>query len=494
MKKVIAICMALLLSLPVSSAFAADYDFRNGLLEDATIIKRSSLPNEWVDNDLQTGFTLIIGQEYVVEFNKPVSIDVVYTNFSTSALRSMIFKFENGELHQYSFRETGDYFKTLGLKNVVKVTMSTGGNGPRLNELEFFGDYEKPTVEHLPVSDITATKDYKSVSLKWKKPNTTYLKNTIVKQNGVQIATVDPALEEYTINGLKAETAYNYELIAQYTDGEYSEPVSIVITTDAEPKPIGEVIDLTGKAKHNRVDLSWQLPKTNELKHVIIYRDTLEKNFLDKLLGISTVSAAATPIFETNGTYFNDLTVEPETKYEYTVTTLSTDKVESDGVSVTVTTLKEPSPEIEGGGFEKDPETGDFTYTWTQPTSGEVKVMVGGKLYKTVPASNGEIVIPAADMKFTFLGKPDVSLIPVSPDGKEGKPVNPPASGGGSDGSGGGIGEIDMPFKVNDLVMTTFQLIGLLAGIILTALAIQLVPRLIEIIKSSIRKQREVRK
>lgn len=424
-------------------------------------------------------------------FDKPVNV----TGYSLHSFADVRLSIEGEEGHVLDVKKEGSYKSNVKIKNATSVCLSTTDSYERKIILfELYGEEILP-ITYDVVTDLEETHDFESVDLTWNTPENIELKNIVVKKNGVELATLNHTVRNYKVTGLNADTSYTFEVFARYSDGGLSDAVSISVKTDSKPpppEPVEEVKDLTAKSTHERVDLSWTLPEVDNLKHVIIYRDTLKKNLFDKLLGVSTVKAADTPIFETNGTFFKDLTVQPETKYEYTLTTMSTDKIESDGVSIQVITPKEPIPEIEGGGHEKDPETGDYTYTWLKPTEGQVKVMVGGKLYKTVPAADGKIVIPAADMKFTLLGQPDVKLIPVSPDGNEGKPVSPP-SGGGDGGGTGGIGSGSLPFKPGDLMTTTFQLIGLLSGIILIALVIQLVPRIVAVIKASIAKGRAVK-
>lgn len=453
------------------------------------------------DGDLSTGETFLRdGDGLEVLFPEAINVKKMRFSFTTTRTNeiAVFIDYKNGGatyIQVYKSDLSGRDI-LLNLENVKRIrvisnhSVSSAGT-VKIDEFDIFIDESEI---YSPITNLIETHDHESVNLKWKNPVDGRLSEVQILQDGFLIDTLQ-GKEEYLVKNLASETMYKFEVIAKYSNGMKSTPAMINVMTAAKPKPkpAGDIEELKAEIKYNRVDLSWTLPHSENLKHVIIYRDTLKKSFFDKMLGVRTVKAA-TPIFETNGTYFNDLTVEPETKYEYTLTTMSTEKVESDGVTVQVTTPKEPDPVIEDGGFEKDPEKGDYTYTW-KATTGEVKVMVGGKLYKTVPASDGKIVIPAADMKFTLLGKPNVELIPVRADGTEGKPVSPPVSGGGGEGgTGAGMKEIELPFKLNDLVLTTFQMIGLLAGIILIALAIQLVPRLIEIIKKSIQNGRTVRK
>jgi len=498
MKRCLPILVFLYLFLPTSNSLA----FEGGLIEgkSPTSSRNTYNAENLTDNNLNTYGEIYPLGNVIYEFESPVFISKVYVKYvEPKDTGQTIEFFDASNKRIFSIPSTtldkiNPYIATVDIDNVkfVKINNNNTIYRFRISEIDFYGqDYIEP-IQYDEVTNLLEKHDFNSVDLSWTNPANEKISGIVIKQNGVEIKNLSPATETYRITGLSPETTYEYDVIARYSDGGESKSVTVIVTTDSEPPPLmpaGEVTKLKADTKHDRVDLSWALPESDNFKHVIIYRDMLEKNFFDKLLGVATVKAAATPIFETNGTYFNDLTVEPERKYEYTLTTMSTDKIESDGVSVTVTTPKEPDPEIEGGGHEKDPETGDFTYTWSKPNEGEVKVMVGGKLYATVPASDGKITIPAANMKYTFLGKPDVQLTPVSQDGKEGKPVSPPASGSDGGGSSGGVGPESIPFKVNDLVMTTFQIIGLLSGILLIVLAIQLTPRIIAIIKQSIKKR-----
>lgn len=254
------------------------------------------------------------------------------------------------------------------------------------------------------------------------------------------------------------------------------------IPEEPEPIPAGDVMELSAKADYDRVDLAWRLPKNDNLKHVNIYREKLNKTMFDRLLGVKSVSAAGDKIFETNGTYFNDLTVAADTKYEYTLTTESTEGLESDGVSVTAITPKKPGPEMGGEETEVD-EAGNYTFKWTSPTTGKVRILVGGKEYAVVNAADLEIKIPAADMKFTFTGAPDVKLIPIDEDGNEGAPTAPPPPDGGS-------GVVKLPFGPTDVLSGTFGFIGILSGLILLVIVIYFTPRIIQLIKKAMEKER----
>src|SRR5690606_30948654 len=106
----------------------------------------------------------------------------------------------------------------------------------------------------------------------------------------------------------------------------------------------------------------------------------------------SSTTGATTKIFETNGTYFNDLTVEPKTTYDYRLTTTD-GYTETSGVDITTTTPAAPVPEMGGVVVEPQPN-GDYLYKWETPAAGQVKIIVGGEEYTTVPAEDKQLLIP----------------------------------------------------------------------------------------------------
>lgn len=161
-------------------------------------------------------------------------------------------------------------------------------------------------------------------------------------QDGQLVDTLTPDATNYTFSNLASNTSYDFKFTVVDAAGNESSGASETVTTN-ESLPLGEVKDLEIEAKYDRVDLSWTLPESDKLQHVNIYRDEIvESSAMESIFGVSRVYAATTKIFETNGTYFNDLTVEPEKQYEYTVTTTDTNGIESTGVTVTTSIPKAP--------------------------------------------------------------------------------------------------------------------------------------------------------
>lgn len=487
-KKIIAIVMALFLLFSGTNVFAEETErhYSNGYFDHAIENVDYTLSAAAVEGGLSGVRKAIDNLEntymkrsnpspaghFVANFLKPIDLEGYYILLKGS--ETVTIMLNDGTELTYTNVNSG--YHDLQLENVTQIRIVLTSASQIMYEFEVFAT--KPT--YGPVVNLKETHNYNSAYLTWTNPKSAEFESVIIKKDGVEIVELPKTTTSYNVKNLESDSIYDFEVIAKYSDGGISKSAFISIKTN-QTKTAGEITGLKAKTTHERVDLSWSLPNAENFQHVIIYRDTLNEMTIK-------AATAPTPIFETNGTYFNDLTVKPETTYEYKLTTLSTDQIESEGVFVQVTTPEEPVAPIEGGGHEKDPVTGDFTYIWSKPTTGEVKVMVGGKLYATVPASDGQIVIPASDMKYTVLFEPDVTLIPVSETGKEGSGVKPPTTDGGT---GGIIDNVKVPFGANDLLKAGTNLFLVVGPFVLLALAFLLVPRLRNLLVQAFRGKKD---
>jgi hypothetical protein len=317
------------------------------------------------------------------------------------------------------------------------------------------------------VSNLLYTKDYKSINFTWENPTIEEFTGVKVFRDGTLIDTLDKSITTLNQEGLSPIKEYSYKFISIYSTGFESKPTTITVKTDELPV-VKDVKEVSVKATYNRVNIDWTLPTQEGLKHVNIYRKKIEKEpgFFESIFSLSGTKVYAadpeTKIFETNGTYFNDLTVKPESEYQYTLTTQTDDGRESKGVIVKAITGEEPEPVLKDDGFSVDTD-GNYVFKWTEPTTGKVKVLIDGSHYKTVEASNNQIIIPKSDLKFNSFGDPKVSLIPVSPNGKEGDRTNL---------DNNFLENIKLPFEVTDLLKTIMGILGLVAPIILLTLVI----------------------
>lgn len=372
-------------------------------------------------------------------------------------------------------------------ENILSIKpFDAKGDGTYPELAQNYGEFGEIVPPPKDVENITETHSETSVTLSWLVPSDQNIDYVEIYQDGELIKT-NLTTSSLKISELSPNTNFVFKIVTVNDKGIKSNGVSITVKT-SEIKP-DEVLDVTAEPKHNRVNISWKLPQSNFFSHVNIYRKTVEKekqNFFQRLFLGSIVSASEeedgfTPLFETNGTYWNDLTVQPKTVYDYKLTTTTIDKKESEGVVVTVETLAEPKPVLDGGDYKKD-ENGDYLFTWTKPTTGKVKVLIDGKEYKSVDASLKELLIPKEDMIYDFLSNPKVQLIPISESGKEGETVKP---------GGDKIGGAKMPFGPTDLLKSTLGLLGVIAPILLLSLAIIYFRPIKNVIVKAVQNQRE---
>lgn len=327
-----------------------------------------------------------------------------------------------------------------------------------------------------------AAENYHSVNIDFEKPILNEYEKTVLYYDGSAVAETE---HDYFFNveGLEPGMNHEFSLVTVTNDGHESEGVTVSAETPEAPE-IEDVRNVYADPDYNRVDLGWQNPQYNpNFEKVKIYRKDIENESVSFNLFGSRVSAAEDeydPLFETNGTTFNDLSVEPESEYEYKLTTENVNGVESDGVFVQASTETEPPPEM-GGISGDENEDGSYTISWSSPTTGEVEIMVGGSTYVTVPAADGTYTIPEADMSWTAFGNPNVSVVPISEYGTVGGSMNPDRPFSAS----------SLPFSAADLLSSSVAIMTVFGGFLLLGLVILLFPRIIKLFRRAIQ-QRQV--
>jgi hypothetical protein len=371
---------------------------------------------------------------------------------------------------------------TPGSSYTVQVAASWSDETESTGITKVFNTLEPPdTTAPGNVTNLIATPTFNSISLSWTNPTDQDFAKVNVYEDGIykRSVTATEGSSAYFGN-LDPDTIYSFKVTSVDFTGNESSGAEIEVKTLSLPE-VKKIQNLSATTKFDRVKLSWTLPESEHFHHVNIYRKVVEeKSFFESLfsLGVITVSAADTedgykPMFETNGTYWTDLTVEPETKYEYKLTSENEDGREStDGVVVQVATPEEPKPVIKDAQFQQD-TNGDYVIRWSEPTTGNVKIKVGGKDYKTVPANLKTYTIPKKDLAFTTVGDPDVTIQPVTERGTEGDAVSSP--------------KMNLPFSAKDLVESGNGLLWLVGPFILLALAFLLVPKFRELIFTAFR-------
>lgn len=412
--------------------------------------------NKMTDNDDNTYITLDrIRNTVFYIFDNPVDIRG-YRLFSIDGTTSARYKFEifdNNDKSIYSVSSnynggtapiSWNKIYNVSLTNVKKIRLTVFPDQILLiSDIKIF---EKMPLEN--ISNLKTDISYDRINFSWNNPLDENFSHVEINYNGKTKIIYGNTT---TIDGLTPSIKYTFDIYSVYKDSKKSPVKKVDVLTLPKPEDIKY---LTGNTTARSVNLKWGNPE--KMDKVIIYRKNLKN------------TSSEFKIFETVGTDFEDIDVNPDTEYEYRVTTVL-NGLESQGVKVRVKTKQEPPPKIEDGGFEKQPN-GDYLFKWTAPKKGKVKVLIDGKDYKTVDASLLEILIPANHMKYDFLGNPKVSLVAISEDGKEGIPSKPkpidPESGG-----------TQTPFSVEDLIKTGFNLMWLIGPILLLALSFLLFPK-----------------
>ena len=180
-------------------------------------------------------------------------------------------------------------------------------------------------------------------------------------------------------------------------------------------------------------------------------------------------------------------TFEHEMKIQEDMIPAMIDGKESDGV---VTNVKTPKVSVIGSGVTAPTdESGLYVVKWDAPTTGQMKVLVGDKLYTTVAASTKQVSIPKSDIKYDLFNMPQVQLLHVDDNGQESAITRPD---GASGNNGGGLGsipgasaelaEILSPLK---LLGSGVGLLGVVGAFVLLGLAFRVVPHLVKTIRSS---------
>lgn len=370
----------------------------------------------------------------------------------------------------------------INISNVKSIKIFPLSYGYNLFELDIYPI--KDNIPPAPVSNLIATEigsDYFSIS--FNNPlDKDFIGNNIYI-NDVLKTTLDKTKNSYTFTNLNPNTSYTVKVISFDDNYNYSNETKITIRTLLPPPE--EVKNLALEAEYDRVKLSWTPPDSEFFHHVKIYRKKVEQqSFWDQLFGTTAVSAETTsdgytPMFETNGTYWTDLTVTPETTYSYKVTSVNIEGDESQGVTVETTTPSEPVPVLTGVATTQN-ENGDYVVTWASPTKGIVKVLIAGKEYAQVDAATKQIVIKKEDMKTDLFGAYAATLIPIGEYGTEGQAVNVPSLGG----------KIDFPLSFQDFIETTISILAWVAPFILLSLVFIFWRPIFNFIKKAISERR----
>lgn len=433
-----------------------------------TIIQKNGKPyltptRTPTDNNKSTAVSLSDGANFTINLDYASNITALYMDVLTgiSDFKVEFYANENAVDLISSFIPKGNRIKSpIDVKNVKSVkVIGLSSYGNNLNDVVFYG--HTVPVEHVEISNLTNSPTVDSVQLNWTNPKNSSFTGVNIYKNDTFIKSVDHPINTFTDNEVQEGKTYSYKVTSKFPDGHETPGI---LTNAVVPKtPVLRITDLTHNENHSRVIFEWKNPIDSTFKWIKIYRN-------DQIIAGSI----------TENTFTDDKEIKPNTTYNYRFEIVNNKGRIFPGEELTVNVPAAPpapQPVIGGGGFEEQPN-GDYTATWETPVTGEIRVYVGGNLFRTVPASSQSITIPAADMVYTFIGDPDVRLQPVSEDGTEGETESPPPS-------------VDTPFSVEDLIGSGSSLFLYVAPFLLLSLSFLLVPKLRNMIFSSLRKKKE---
>lgn len=496
MKKILLTVGVIVCSLfiPFKNAFA----YQGGLLEGKLPVSGGLLDAAKVtDNNLTTYGKLGFSNSTTYDLGRDYTITGVYVNLSGvgNQYSFILLDANNVVLKTYKIYNTGDGVSSISantkfylkspVHNVRKVRIATGSAAQYQTSIYEFDVYDGVVPDTNPpheVANLNSSAMDTTIDLSFTNPTDVDFAGTKIYLNDVLKATLDKTKTSYSLKGLTPNTTYTIKVTTFDTTGNESDGVTITVKTKI---PIVDVDDLQADAKYDRVKLSWTPPNSEFFSHVKIYRKKVEQqSFWDQLFGTTAVSAETTsdgytPMFETNGTYWTDLTVKPETTYSYKVTSVNIEGNESQGVTIETTTPSEPVPVLTGVATAQN-ENGDYVVTWTSPSKGTVKLLIEGREYAQVDAATKQIIVRKEDMKTDFFGAYAATLIPIGEYGTKGQAVTVPSLGE----------KIDFPLSFQDFMETVVSILAWVAPFIVLSLVFIFWRPIFNFIKKAISERR----
>lgn len=340
--------------IPLGNVFAEEYDYKNGLLDDDELILENTLPIISYDNDRETKVDSAQLFNTKIIFNYPVHLTGMYLDsYFRYNFARMIIHFDNGDIQEYEIKPINirDNYITLNYYDVITITFLEVTTGVDIYEIDFFGTYEKD--EPLPnipndINNLIFEVTTDTATFNYDLPIDEDFSHVNVYFNNEVYQTTDTT---FILENLSPNTDYEITFKTVNTEGIESLGTTVNFKTDDLPPqpPIEEtdIHNLKAEVSAERVDLSWNNPKTDKFEKAIIYRATLTSNqqtsFLDYFKPLKVHADELKPIFETNGTTFADLTIQPEQRYQYKVTALIDGK-ETEGATVTTDPIPKPPP------------------------------------------------------------------------------------------------------------------------------------------------------
>lgn len=302
--------------------------------------------------------------------------------------------------------------------------------------------------------------------------------------------------KQFKLTELESGKSYTVRVSALINgiESKLSEPYIFHTLTDEEwyehpnnpQNHIPDVRNLTSKPSNSSIKLIWENPDFENFSHVNIYRKELYRNkksaieefFLGKAV---LANEEYVKIFSTNGTWWEDHTVEKHHSYEYLVKVEDINQRESKGVKI-IATAETPPPQP-----PKDIRTehgvddnGQYLLIEWEPVEGAIA-------YEIIIDGAPPVVVnhPTTSYKHYHDGSKsnfDVQIVVVGEDGLRSPPKRPPV-----------FRDVDWDISVGELIKNTLDYIMLFKGFVLLGIILILAPMIVAFFKYVMRNRRQTK-
>lgn len=400
-RKILVLLVPLSLLIPVSGVFAQyenehGWDYKDGILDDSSLIKEINMfPEHW-DNDLETS-ARTFNADYI-EFNYPMNLQGIFLkttsqyNFSELLIDYMDDNFRRETVTYYT---TDQGYQEIDFQNVIRIRFDN--RYPKnLHQIEFFGEISDDV--SIPIGDIMHLDiDYgfDFINLSWQNPTHEELDHIEIHVNDEVFTTES---ENFNIENLSPNTKYEITIVTVEKNGNKSEGKWLEVTTEPLPE---NITNLEYEKDHNSIDFTYDLPDSEHFSHLIIEKDGLE---------ISNDYTSST---------FLTIGLEPETTYIFKFISVYNDGTKSDGIIQSVTTNEyiEEIPLIPPNDPVISEYNGSITISFDKPTGNIIgyNIYINGELYNSEPLTNTNHIITGLENDKTY----DIQLSSVDLDGNE---------------------------------------------------------------------------
>lgn len=273
------------------------------------------------------------GGEGTGQFEKPTEIVVTGTEvfvLDSGNQRVQVFSLAGNYLREFGTKGKGrgDFLAPSGMTIVDDTVVVV--SDIKAWKLQFFETIYTPRSPKL----LVATQGMRQITLRWERNSEGFvdLYKIYRSEFGKTFAEIGTARDvEFQDTDILTDKSYYYRVSAVARAGNESGKSNISLAEATKYIPF-ELTGVTSTAGERNVSLSWAPSPEDFVTHYIVYKDN---------------EGELEPVAKTAETNYEDRRVRPSYKYTYKIVAVSSDGIESNGVIVTVTTLKQTKPPVE---------------------------------------------------------------------------------------------------------------------------------------------------